>query len=61
MRLATAFVEKELAGISSLDISFKTLDNKAFNQPETLQVVEKFQNHVNQINGVDTTLSLSIL
>lgn len=58
VRVATAFVEKELAGISSLDISFKTLDEKAFNQPENLRVIEDLQHHINQINGVDKTLSL---
>lgn len=58
VRISTGFVEKELAGISTLDISFKAGKGKAFMQPESLGVIETFQNYVNKMDGVDKTLSI---
>ncbi len=57
VRLATGFVEKELAGVSTLDISFKAGKENAFKHPEALHVIETLQNHINGMNGVDKTLS----
>ncbi len=57
VRLATGFVEKELAGVSTLDISFKAGKENAFKHPEALHVIETLQDHINGMNGVDKTLS----
>ncbi len=58
VRMATQFVEKELAGINTLDISFRATEAQGFKQPENLRVIETLQNHINRINGVDKTLSV---
>ncbi len=57
VRMAGGFVEKELAGISTLDISFKASEELTFKQPESLRVIERLQNHINRMDGVDKTLS----
>ena len=57
VRQSTVFVEKELAGVSTLDISLKAGKPDAFKQPAALGVMETLQNHVNQLDGVDKTLS----
>jgi hypothetical protein len=57
VRTAAGFVEKELAGISTLDISFKASEEQAFKQPENLRAIEHVQNHINRMDGVDKTLS----
>jgi len=57
VRLSTDFVEKELAGVSTLDISFKAEKENTFKFPEMLRVIETLQNYINEINGVDKTLS----
>lgn len=57
VRTSADFVEKELAGISTLDISFKASEQQAFRKPENLRVIETLQNHISRMDGVDKTLS----
>ena len=57
VRRSADFVENELAGVSTLDISFKADDPQAFKRPENLKVIQTLQNHIDTIEGVDKTLS----
>ncbi|OGR11728.1 MAG: RND transporter [Desulfobacula sp. GWF2_41_7] len=57
VRISTGFVEKELAGVGTLDISFKSQNDQAFKLPENLQVIESLQDYIDGIEGVDKTLS----
>ncbi len=58
VRISTEFVEKELAGVESLDISFKADSIDTFKQPGNLLIIEELQNKINTIEGVDKTLSI---
>lgn len=51
------FVESHLAGVSSIDISFKAQDIDAFKDPEYLQVIDQVQRFVAKLEGVDKTVS----
>ncbi|WP_289020573.1 MMPL family transporter [Desulfobacter postgatei] len=55
---STRFVEKELAGTNTIDISFKAVEPDAFKQPETLEVIQTLQLNIARMAGVDNTLSL---
>lgn len=57
LQKANFFVEKNLAGISTLDIYFKSDKLDDFKNPSKLLVVEKVQNYINSLDGVDKTLS----
>lgn len=57
VHISTDFVEKELAGVGTIDISFKAVKENAFKFPETLGVIESLQDYINGIGGVDKTLS----
>jgi hypothetical protein len=57
VRRSSDFVETHLAGVSTLDISFKADDPGAFKHPENLAVIQALQRHVDTIEGVDKTLS----
>jgi len=57
LRTSTRFVETELAGVSTLEISFAADTGQAFKQPENLKTIQTLQNHINSIAGVDKTLS----
>ncbi|MDY0222821.1 MAG: MMPL family transporter [Desulfobacterium sp.] len=57
VRVSTDFVEKNLAGTSTLDISFSSTQEEAFKDPEKLKMVEKLQLYIDSIDGVDKTLS----
>lgn len=57
VRISTGFVEKELAGVGTLDISFKSQKDQAFKLPENLRLIETLQDYTNGIEGVDKTLS----
>ena len=52
------FVEERLSGIGSLDISLKAEDEDAFKDPSNLKVIERIQQHIKMLNGVDITISL---
>lgn len=57
VRRSTDFVENSLAGVGTLDISFSSLREEAFKDPDTLKLVETIQLYINTIEGVDKTLS----
>ncbi|NOX34086.1 MAG: MMPL family transporter, partial [Deltaproteobacteria bacterium] len=57
IRISTDFVEDNLAGIGTLDISLRSLDEEAFASPEKLKIIEKIQKYIKRLDGVDKTLS----
>ncbi|MDX9786997.1 MAG: MMPL family transporter [Desulfobacterales bacterium] len=57
VRVALDFIEKRLAGIETMDISFKADDPDAFKYPANLLVIEKVQRYVDGLKGVDKSLS----
>ncbi|MFH0725668.1 MAG: MMPL family transporter [Pseudomonadota bacterium] len=59
VRTALDFVEAHLAGVGSLDISFKAEETDAFRDPANLAVIEKVQQFVSSLSGVDKTISFN--
>jgi len=53
------FVESELAGVESFDISLKSDEIDAFKIPDNLKLIEKIQNYAQSLQGVDDTLSFT--
>ena len=52
-----AFVEKRLSGVGSLDISLKAKAEDAFKKPSNLKVIEKLEQYIKSLKGVDVTTS----
>ena len=59
VRLSTDFVEHNLAGIGTLDISLSADQEDIFKNPDKLKVIEKIQIYINSLDGVDKTLSFA--
>jgi hypothetical protein len=57
VRTSLDMVESNLAGVGSLDISFKSQDLDAFKDPRYLQVVDQVQQFVSKLDGVDKAIS----
>ncbi|CCK80461.1 efflux RND transporter permease subunit [Desulfobacula toluolica] len=57
VRISSDFVEGNLAGMVTLDISISSAQEDAFKNPDKLKVVEKIQMYINSLEGVDKTLS----
>lgn len=57
VRTSLSHIEKELSGIGTLDISFKSNEIDAFKIPENLRVIEKTQSYIQSQKGVDVTTS----
>ena len=57
VRTSLDMVESNLAGVGSLDISFKAQDLDAFKNPRYLQVVDQVQQLVSKLENVDKTIS----
>ena len=57
VQTSNRFVENNLAGIATLDISVKSDTDNAFKEPENLKYIEKLQKFIDSIEGVDKTLS----
>ncbi len=57
VRIALDFVEKHLSGVSTFDISFKCDNEDAFKDPKNLKTIEKVQNYINTLDGIDKTTS----
>ena len=53
------YIEKHLAGSSSLDISFRGRISDQYKDPKALAVIEKIQQHVKSLPGVDIALSIT--
>ena len=58
VRTALDFIERHLAGVSSLDISFQAQEAEAFKDPDNLIFIEKVQKFISSLDGVDKTMSL---
>jgi len=58
-RKSLEFIESELSGIESFDISVKAGYENAFKEPEKLKLIEKIENFVSDIDGVDKTVSFN--
>ncbi len=57
VRTSLDFVESHLAGVGSLDISFKAQEPDAFKNPDSLQMIEQVQEFISKLEGVDKTIS----
>lgn len=57
VRISSDFIESNLAGMGTLDISISSAQEDAFKRPDNLKVVEKIQIYINSIEGVDKTIS----
>lgn len=57
VRAAMDFVERELSGVGSLDISLKAESQGAFKEPHNLRVIESIQERIEALEGVDVTIS----
>ncbi len=57
VRTSLDVVESSLAGVGSLDVSFKAEEIDAFKNPENLKIIEKVQNFISTLDGVDKTIS----
>ena len=58
VRQDVEYIEKHLAGSSSLDISFRAQHPDDIKDPSNLAVIEKVQQHVKSLPGVDVALSI---
>lgn len=58
VRMDIDFIEKHLSGVDSLDISFQASEDEAFKDPANLKVLDKIQQFVKTLPGVDVTTSL---
>ncbi len=58
IRIATNFIEKNLAGIETLDISLSAAKEDAFKYPDNLKLIQKIQKYINGVKGVDKTISI---
>ena len=55
--MSADFVEKNLSGIETLDISLISAQEEAFKRPDNLKYVEKIQTYTDSLEGIDKTLS----
>jgi len=58
LRRSLNFVETHLAGVGTVDVSLKAAMRDAFKDPEFLLVVDRIQQQINSMRGVDKTVSL---
>jgi len=58
LRQSLDFVQGNLGGVDSLDISMQANQVDAFKEPENLEVMEKIQKYLITLDGVDQTISL---
>ncbi len=57
VRIATTFVEDNLAGVRTLDVVLSSKNVDAFKNPDTLRVMEQIETYVKTLDGVDSVLS----
>ncbi|MBN1833499.1 MAG: MMPL family transporter, partial [Deltaproteobacteria bacterium] len=57
LRQSITFVEKRLGGVDTLDISLRAEEEDAFKDPENLRILEKVQEFIASLEGVDYTVS----
>ncbi len=56
-RMDLSYVENNLGGVNSFDVSLKTGNENAFKEPSNLEVIEKIQLFLGTMESVDKTLS----
>ncbi len=59
VRQALSWVEAELSGISTLDVSLKAEDDNAFLEPDNIKVIDAVQTFIKQWPGVDVVNSFA--
>jgi hypothetical protein len=59
LRIATSFIEDNLAGVRTVDVSLSSDTVDAFKDPVNLRVIEKIESYVETIDGVDSVISFS--
>ena len=59
VRQALSFVEQNICGVGSIDISLKAEEEDAFKEPENLRIIEDIQNHVRSLPEVDMATSFT--
>ncbi|PID78185.1 MAG: RND transporter [Deltaproteobacteria bacterium] len=57
IRIANRFMETNLAGVATLDVSVISDEDNAFQKPENLKYLEKIQNFSQSVQGVDKVVS----
>jgi uncharacterized protein len=57
VRQALSFVEHNISGTGSIDISLKAEDEDGFKKPENLRIIEDVQDYVRSLPGVDVVTS----
>lgn len=57
VRTSLDFIERNLAGVGSLDISLQSQEAEAFKEPPNLALIEKVQQFISGLDGVDKTIS----
>jgi len=57
VRVSLTWVEKELSGISTVDVSIRSDEMDAFKVPENVRVIENIQNYLKRRSGVDVVNS----
>ena len=57
VRQSINFIETNLAGIGTLDISLASKTQDGFKEPENLRIIEAIQNYSNSLEGVDKVIS----
>lgn len=56
-RQELSYIEANLSGVGSVDISLKAHERDAFRDPANLAVIESLQRHAQSLPGVDRTMS----
>jgi predicted RND superfamily exporter protein len=59
VRQSINFIETNLAGIGTLDISLASKTQDGFKEPENLRIIEAIQNYSNGLEGVDRVISFA--
>jgi hypothetical protein len=59
VRIATTFIEDNLAGVRTIDVSLSSEKVDTFKDPNNLKVIEKIEAYAKTLEGVDSVLSFS--
>jgi len=57
VRTSIAFMENRLSGVGSIDISLKTREEDAFKEPSNLAIIDRIEQYMKSLKGVDTAIS----
>ncbi|MDY0360346.1 MAG: MMPL family transporter [Desulforegulaceae bacterium] len=59
LRQSLEFVEENLSGVETFDISLYSTQRDAFKNPEHLVLMEKIEKYINSLEGIDKTISFN--